>query len=359
MTLLSTLLLFSSSLDRPYKLMVGDPAPKLSVSKWSRGEPVSSFQNGKVYVIDFFATWCEPCKRSMPVLSTLQTKYGERATFIGIDVWDYQERVPELLLQMGNKLNYRVALDDLPPIPKEEQNVPMWGVNHGPSSKDWLVASGRHEEGIPTVFVINGKGRVAWIGDNTNELAAQLARVVDGTFDIDAAAKLYAVRAAHDKQIRGLASNLFESRQAKDWPSALKYCDKLIAFEPAQGRYAGIKFGILLTQMDRKAEAYEFASSQLASSNPIVGAFSQMAMAIVSQKTPKSAEDLALAEQLAEHGNVLAQGRDPGSLEALAEVAYLKGDKVTAIRWQKTAIAQIKDESDAVAAKRRLKEYGG
>src|SRR5947208_1155637 len=47
-------------------LHVGDRAPGLSVSKWLKGEPVTQFQPGKVYVVEFWATWRQPCIKSIP-----------------------------------------------------------------------------------------------------------------------------------------------------------------------------------------------------------------------------------------------------------------------------------------------------
>src|SRR5260221_10369818 len=42
-------------------LSVGDPAPKLEVKEFVKGSPVKSFEKGKNYVVEFWATWCRPC----------------------------------------------------------------------------------------------------------------------------------------------------------------------------------------------------------------------------------------------------------------------------------------------------------
>src|SRR5688500_17551275 len=65
-------------------LKVGDPAPKLDVLAWLKGEPVENFKPGHVYVIDFWATWCVPCIQAMPHLSDLQKKYAGKLTVIGV-----------------------------------------------------------------------------------------------------------------------------------------------------------------------------------------------------------------------------------------------------------------------------------
>src|SRR4051794_37880273 len=67
------------------KLRVGDPAPLLKVSKWLQGKEVKRYEPGKVYVVEFWATWCGPCIGAMPHLSNLQTEFKDRGlTVIGV-----------------------------------------------------------------------------------------------------------------------------------------------------------------------------------------------------------------------------------------------------------------------------------
>src|ERR1700719_2095079 len=73
-------------------LTLCDPAPALNVTKWLQGEAVRKFDPGKIYVVDFWATWCGACIRSMPHLAELQDRYKDRGvTIIGFTSRDIRE----------------------------------------------------------------------------------------------------------------------------------------------------------------------------------------------------------------------------------------------------------------------------
>ena len=62
------------------ELGIGSKAPALNIEHWVQDgngffKPVTKFENDKVYVVEFWATWCGPCIASMPHLAELQNKY--------------------------------------------------------------------------------------------------------------------------------------------------------------------------------------------------------------------------------------------------------------------------------------------
>jgi thiol-disulfide isomerase/thioredoxin len=156
---------------QPPLLNIGDPPPPLRLRKWLKGGPIQGFERGKVYAVEFWATWCGSCIAAMPHLSSLAGKYKNKATIIGIDIMERKtssiKRVKAFVDSMGTAIDYEIAVED--------SNF---------MSASWFNASG--EEGLPVTYVIDQEGRVAWIG-HPNELDEVLPKIVNNTWDIKGA----------------------------------------------------------------------------------------------------------------------------------------------------------------------------
>jgi thiol-disulfide isomerase/thioredoxin len=76
------------------------------------GKPQALSQwDGQVRVINFWATWCAPCREEMPHFVKLQTRYGTRGvTFLGVAI-DRAERVARFAAEIG--VNYPLLLADM------------------------------------------------------------------------------------------------------------------------------------------------------------------------------------------------------------------------------------------------------
>ena len=69
------------------QLVLGDPAPKLEVKEFVKGDVVKGFDKGKIYVVEFWATWCGPCRVSIPHLTEMQKQHPD-IKFLGVSVFD-------------------------------------------------------------------------------------------------------------------------------------------------------------------------------------------------------------------------------------------------------------------------------
>lgn len=77
------------------------------------GEPVTSEQllaNDKALFINFWATWCKPCREEMPLLTEMQEKYKDRLLMVGIAI-DNKEAVAKFLEHIGG-VNYPILLGE-------------------------------------------------------------------------------------------------------------------------------------------------------------------------------------------------------------------------------------------------------
>lgn len=84
---LSVAALFAASLvTASAALKVGDAFPDLAGFKLEGRLPEPL--KGKVVVLDFWASWCQPCAESFPIMDELQKKYGDRVVFIAVNVDD-------------------------------------------------------------------------------------------------------------------------------------------------------------------------------------------------------------------------------------------------------------------------------
>ena len=106
---LSAVLLLSS-----HAAELGDPAAELKIAKWVKGEPVQISDGGEkqIYVVEFWATWCPPCRTSIPHLTEVQNRFKDKNVTI-IGVTDEKESVVKPFVNdLGSKMDYRVAIDE-------------------------------------------------------------------------------------------------------------------------------------------------------------------------------------------------------------------------------------------------------
>jgi len=313
-------------------LKPGDPAPALQVETWVKGAPVPAFEQGKVYVVEFWATWCGPCIAQMPHLSSLQAQYKDQGlTVIGLTSADEKntlEKVRAMVADKGDTMGYTVAWD------KERK-----------TNEAFMAASGQN--GIPCSFLIDKQGKVAYIG-HPYWLDEPLAGVIAGTWDIEKdGAKLAAVQ----KELGALGRD-------KDPVAALKAIDAFAAKYPAySGRLDDMRFPLNL-KAGNYAAAYTIGGrlADHAIKAKDASALNELAWTIVDPQATWKERDLDLAMRAAAKANELTGDKDPATIDTLARVYFMKGDAKKALELQRRAV-ELADERMKPSLEKALEEY--
>jgi thiol-disulfide isomerase/thioredoxin len=314
-------------------LSVGDPAPKLAVKRFVKGAPVTKFEKGKIYVVEFWATWCGPCRESIPHLTEMAKK-NKDVTFVGVSVWEQdQSKVAPFVTTMGDKMNYHVAMDA----------VPVGGDgNSGAMAMTWMKAA--EQDGIPSAFIVNKESKVAWIG-HPMTMEEPLSKIVAGTWDIkvEAEKSRKAMVAAH--KMRDLMAKVNPLYQKKQFAEAVTVLDDAVASDPdIESATASMKLAIL--QRLGKTEEQAGYITKLVS-----GAFkddtqnlNQMAWQIVDPDARQKPTPLlaAAAVKAALRADELTKGKDAAITDTLAAAYFANGDAAKAVQTQERAITLAK-----------------
>lgn len=335
-------------------LAVGSDAPALKVGSWVKGSPVASFEKGKIYVVEFWATWCGPCKKTIPHLTELAKLYKDKVTVVGVSVWESDENhltaVKAFVDKMGDKMVYSVAVDD------------KHG-DQGSMSKTWMKAS--EQDGIPVAFIVTGEGKIAWIG-HPAEMDAPLKQIVEGKFDVNQAAKdakakgeKAAVEQAEQASMMKAFKPIQEAMDNGENAKAITGIDELaIKYPNFADRLLPLKFRL---QIDSD-EAGAYVTARKLADGPMKAnaqGLNELAWTILDTKTLKT-PDFALAYDIAKRAAEVSKMEDGMILDTYALATFKKGEVARAIELQTKAIELTKNSGDDEVVKEmegRLAEF--
>ena len=324
-------------------LKLGDRAPAMTTGQWVQGEPVKGFETGKVYLVEFWATWCGPCRVSIPHLNELHNKYqGKGLVVIGQDVWETNDKLVEpFVKKMGDRMSYRVALDD-----KENHS--------GRMAEAWMKAAG--QDGIPSAFVVDTRGHLAWIGHPLDLKERVIEQVLAGTYDREQAARDKAEAEARAKRFSEAYEAATAAIEAKRWDEATAKIEELTKAGNKDDLMVadGLRISILLGKDDFQAACRLMA--KLSEADPDnAGLRYQLAWQMVNDKSIRK-PDLKLAETFALRANKAAGSEDADILDTLARVRFLQGNQPEAVALLRKAIA-ISDGERRSECQNTLRHY--
>jgi thiol-disulfide isomerase/thioredoxin len=307
-------------------LNVGDPAPKLQTGKFVQGEPVKDFAPGKAYIVEFWATWCGPCKISIPHLNETYTKFKDKGLIvIGQDCSEPDEsKVAPFVKSMGDKMTYRVALDD-----KDRSEK-------GKMAETWMAAAGQN--GIPTAFLIDTTGHVAWIGHPMTLKDKIIEDVLAGKFN----AKENATAEEKEKsQFQAMVGRFQTAMKEENWDAAMRDLDDLAKAAPegAADSLSLARFRVLAGKKDYPA-AFNLLRQVADAHKDEPPVQNDLAWMIISDKSIEH-PDLDLAQILAQRA--IDGAKEPAArcqfLDTMARVKFMQGSKAEAVTLEQKALA--------------------
>ncbi|MGB1814444.1 MAG: TlpA disulfide reductase family protein [Rubripirellula sp.] len=321
-------------------LGIGSKAPALNIEHWVQDgngffKPVTEFEKDKVYVVEFWATWCGPCIQSMPHLADLQNKYrGNGVQIISVSDESLDE-VKDLLGKKNEDVGKTFA-----------EVTAAYSLTTDPDRsvyKDYMTAA--KQQGIPTAFVVGKTGLVEWIG-HPMEMDGPLAAVVDGKWDRDA----YAKEMVAEQKMQ-------ESMQRLSMLASTGKFAEAIALAEAQGqeattdatkqRWMEIKYSLKLSagMLDDDSLAFFRNTIKSLKSDPL--AMARFGYSLYGQAQqgvnikPLLADVIAAMEEVA---NDTDPKMKPLMYNTLAMLASESGDLKKAIAAQQMAIDATDDE---------------
>lgn len=324
------------------RLQPGEKAPDLQVEAWVKGEPIKGFEPGKVYLVEFWATWCGPCIGNIPHLNALQKEHSKDGlVVIGFTSPDRQTgkgglhesntlpNVRDFVARRGDSMDYHVAFD----LPNRETFNRYFGADSA---------------GIPHAFVIDRSGKLV-ISGHPYYFDEVIESVLAGTWDSATGpkrlAELQAAMRAPDK-----AKDYTDFKEARLALAARSptYYERTIYTEILRAIFEGDAEGV-----NRVGERM-IAMAAVGKTGDLGYLINQM---VVRDPIKTKAQPyLALAGRLADAYVNATGAKDPSALRLKAEWFAANGDWGAAVETQKRAIVS-EIEAGRESLEKRLAEY--
>lgn len=300
------------------ELQLGDAAPPLKIADWIKGDPVNldEGQGKNIYVVEFWATWCGPCRESIPHLTKVQKDYKDNNVIV-IGVSDEPASTIEpFVRKMGERMEYTVAAD-------RDQKT----------GEAYMAAAGL--SGIPHAFIVGKDGKIAWHGHPLEKMESVLDQLIAGTYDVAAARERMA-------KMKELNVKLEEAFAGENWDGVLAVVETMNQLDPNPVRYHQIRFHCQTMKGDLEgANSSGVAILEAANDTGTLNGFAWMLL--TDQQFAGKFNPLAL--RIATKANEMSKGEDWSIVDTYARALFDTGDVKGAIEQQKKAISLAEEAS--------------
>lgn len=320
---------------RASALDVGDAAPSLKIKEWVRGSSVDIARDSakKVHIVEFWATWCPPCKMTVPILTDFQKKYEQDLVVIGVtdedDRGNTTSAIRRFVKEQGDKMSYTVAIDD-----------------RGATTGAYLAAAGAI--GLPHAFLVGRDGRILWQGNPMDpDLGELIPQVIDGTYSASSA-KL-------EREVAKRLQALSMSIEAEQWGTVWDGLVEILKIDPANEVAMQALASVYSEELHNTSTYRSWVRGHIDANRGNATAMRRLAETLLATRDiGRRMPDFAL--EAAKASYEASKRSDPSAVAVYARARYQIGDLDRAISLQQEALAAATDK-DRKATQQALEYY--
>lgn len=346
--------------EEPPLLTIGSTAPALDVEHWfatemADGGPITTYEPGKVYITEFWATWCGPCVASIPHIHELQAEYADSGLTVVSVTKEDTETVEDFFAR--DQMGFDGDPEEQPTYGELMKAYRVAADPDGSTSDDYMKAAA--QMGIPTAFLIGKTGQIEWIG-HPMAIDEPLAEVVADAWDREAFAKEFRPKQELDR----LNQQVILAVRGGDYDKARGFAEKMLVDDASDdSRAMGRQLlqtidrieamAVIREDPDKAVAAFE-KLLEIADGNP--QAILQITAGI--SRLPESGvelrEDLLQAAADAAEATIDEDDPDGRVYDTLAHLYHAMGKLDEAIAHQERAVAAFEESGNP-----QLKEMVG
>ncbi|WP_345685598.1 TlpA family protein disulfide reductase [Novipirellula caenicola] len=338
-------------------LTIGSEAPALDIEYWIHDgdgafSEVTTFEKNKVYVVEFWATWCGPCISAMPHVVGLQKEFADRGVQI---VSVSSEPVETIEKFLEREVSGAKASDDS--AQTFEDLTRSYCLTTDPdrsTSKSYMEAAG--QSGIPCAFIVGKSGLIEWIG-HPMSMDEPLAKVVNDDWDRQAFAEEFKEEQRADMVFKEFVKAMRSNKPNK----ALKLLDGYIADGKLANRVSQmkmVKLQVLASDESRADELTAHVTQWLDDESLDAEAVNRLGWTVARYAAAGKINDQeTVRATLQKTQSILPNAGElkPFVMDTIAHLQLALGDKAAAIATQTEAI-ELAEESHKPRLQRFLDE---
>jgi thiol-disulfide isomerase/thioredoxin len=320
----------------------GQRVPDLSGVRWIHGEPMHRFEPGRVYVLEFWSTWCGACAESIETTNQLARRYAKEATFLSIHIGQ-QESAPKPTEFLQRRL------DAAKPI----MEFSIADDIDGKTAMTWMNAT--ECTGLPTAMIVDREGTLAWFG-HARDVERPIKEVIEGRFDRSRNVQAMTARIRAGR----LGTESDRAIEKGEYDEGIRLILEALASDPdSVVDWIPSTYGHLLATSRSLSLAAKFARTVLATdAGNRKELFAGLANAIFHFR-PKDLRDLDLALTLARKAYEMGDDFAVPVLNMIVGIRCELGDSTGAIRELELALPKAPTEEARSDLARMLDELRG